>query len=421
HVGLEYSEEEINRLLAEYDQTPPSRRRSLPGADNERHGTGVAGIAAGNGRDSEGRFTGVAPESRLIVVKLGLPDPNGFPRTAELMQGLNYVIGKAAADRIPVAINVSVGNTYGAHDGSTLLERYMDQAIGVGRTQIIVGSGNEGDTGGHASGRLENPVRGRDEVIDIELAVGPLQAGLNIQLWKNYADAFEISLVLPSERVIGPFTEQQTVSRYDIDTAFLLVLYGEPSPYRTAQEIYLDFLPTGDYLESGIYRIRLRPVRIVDGVYHLWLPGANARTDTTRFLQPTPEVTLTIPSTSERGITVSAYDSNRETYGTFSGRGFTRVGRIKPDLAAPGVDVVSAAPGGGYGEYTGTSFAAPFVTGSAALLMEWGIVRGNDPFLYGEKIKAYLIRGARELPAIAEYPDPQVGWGTLCLRESIPK
>ena len=227
--------------------------------------------------------------------------------------------------------------------------------------------------------------------------------------------------MLPSGRVIGPFTEQQTVSRYDIDTAFLLVLYGEPSPYRTAQEIYLDFLPTGDYLESGIYRIRLRPVRIVDGVYHLWLPGANARTDTTRFLQPTPEVTLTIPSTSERGITVSAYDSNRETYGTFSGRGFTRVGRIKPDLAAPGVDVVSAAPGGGYGEYTGTSFAAPFVTGSAALLMEWGIVRGNDPFLYGEKIKAYLIRGARELPAIAEYPDPQVGWGTLCLRESIPK
>ena len=421
HVGLEYSEEEINRLLAEYDQTPPSRRRPLPGADNERHGIGVAGIAAGNGRDSEGRFTGVAPESRLIVVKLGLPDPNGFPRTAELMQGLNYVIEKAAADRIPVAINVSVGNTYGAHDGSTLLERYMDQAIGVGRTQIIVGSGNEGDTGGHASGRLENPVRGRDEVIDIELAVGPLQAGLNIQLWKNYADAFEISLVLPSGRGIGPFTEQQTVSRYDIDTAFLLVLYGEPSPYRTAQEIYLDFLPTGDYLESGIYRIRLRPVRIVDGVYHLWLPGANARTDTTRFLQPTPEVTLTIPSTSERGITVSAYDSNRETYGTFSGRGFTRVGRTKPDLAAPGVDVVSAAPGGGYGEYTGTSFAAPFVTGSAALLMEWGIVRGNDPFLYGEKIKAYLIRGARELPAIAEYPDPQVGWGTLCLRESIPK
>ena len=108
HMGLEYSEDEINQLLTEYNQTPPPRRRPLPGADNERHGTGVAGIAAGNGRDSEGRFTGIAPECQLIVVKLGIPEPNGFPRTSELMQGLNYVIGKAAAERTPVVINVSV-------------------------------------------------------------------------------------------------------------------------------------------------------------------------------------------------------------------------------------------------------------------------------------------------------------------------
>ena len=159
--------------------------------------------------------------------------------------------------------------------------------------------------------------------------------------------------------------------------------------------------------------------KIIDGRYHLWLPGQAGRSVTTRFLQPDPEVTLTIPSTAANVITVSAYDSRNETYASFSGRGFTRTEMIKPDLAAPGVEIVSAQPGGGYGVVTGTSFATPFVTGSAALLMEWGIVRGNDPFLYGEKLKAYLIRGARQLSIAEDYPDPRLGWGVLCAAESL--
>ena len=83
----------------------------------------------------------------------------------------------------------------------------------------------------------------------------------------------------------------------------------------------------------------------------------------------------------------------------------------KADLAAPGVRVTTAKAGGGYGEYSGTSFAVPFVTGSAALLMEWGIIRGNDPYLYGEKVKAYLRRGARHLPGYEQWPNNQLGYG----------
>ena len=88
-------------------------------------------------------------------------------------------------------------------------------------------------------------------------------------------------------------------------------------------------------------------------------------------------------------------------------------GAVKPDLAAPGVNILAPDTFGGYGYFTGTSFATPFVTGAAALLMQWGIVDGNDPFLYGEKVKAYLRRGARELPGFTEYPNPQVGYGAL--------
>jgi hypothetical protein len=152
----------------------------------------------------------------------------------------------------------------------------------------------------------------------------------------------------------------------------------------------------------------------------MWLPASAIRNRTTAFLRPTPTTTLTIPSTASRVITVGAYDSRQNTIAPFSGRGFTwNNQQVKPDLVAPGVDIISCAPGGGYVSKTGTSMATPFVTGSCALLMQWGILEGNAPFLYGEKIKAYLINGAKPLPAFGEYPNPQAGWGALCADDSL--
>ena len=140
----------------------------------------------------------------------------------------------------------------------------------------------------------------------------------------------------------------------------------------------------------------------------------------TRFLYPEPEYTLTVPSTALKPIAVGAYNGYTDAYADFSGRGFTVFNQwIKPDLAAPGVDIQTTKAGGGYTTVTGTSFAAPFVSGSCALLMEEGIIRGSDPYLYGEKVKAALIKGARRLPGIENYPDPKVGWGALCLRDSM--
>ena len=142
------------------------------------------------------------------------------------------------------------------------------------------------------------------------------------------------------------------------------------------------------------------------------------------FLRPSSSGTLTIPSTAALVVTVAAYDARTFAYADFSGRGPSHVyeesGAPKPDLAAPGVGVTAPVPGGGYRSFDGTSFAAPFVTGSAALLMEWGIVQGNDPYLYGEKVKAYLRRGARELPGYDRWPNPLLGYGALCVRDSLP-
>ena len=153
----------------------------------------------------------------------------------------------------------------------------------------------------------------------------------------------------------------------------------------------------------------------------MWMIDGKARGSGTRFLQPSADTTMTIPSTAARVIAVGAYDARNRSYASFSGRGWPEeTFTPKPDLAAPGVDVTTTAVGGGYISVSGTSFATPFVTGAAALLMQWGIVNGNDPYLYGEKVRAYLRSGARQLPGFARYPNNWVGYGALCVGESLP-
>lgn len=184
----------------------------------------------------------------------------------------------------------------------------------------------------------------------------------------------------------------------------------------------MELIPQNAYVDAGIWIIRILPKRIVVGRYDFWLPGTVAVNVNTKFLSPDPDTSLTIPGTTLKAVSVGAYDSSTDVIATFSGRGYLRENNeVKPDLVAPGVNVISASAGGGLEVRSGTSMATPFVTGSAALLMEWGIVRGNDPFLYGEKIKAYLIRGARRLPTMQSVPTPSAGWGALCLSSSLPE
>ena len=260
----------------------------------------------------------------------------------------------------------------------------------------------------------------------IQLSVAPYEAGFGLQLWKSYEDAFEITLSNPGKTVTERISSRLGPYEIDMGGARVLLYYGEPGPFSLAQEIYFDFLPPGNgeagrYVESGIWEITLKAAETVDGRYDLWLPSGGVLNRSTRFLRPVPETTLTIPSTAMRPVSVGAYDDTSMTYAPFSGRGDTRqYGIQKPDLAAPGVGIVAARSGGGYAPVTGTSFAAPFVTGAAALLMEWGIVRGNDPYLYGDKVKAYLRKGAKKLPGEQSYPNPRVGYGALCVRESLP-
>ena len=413
-LGTEYTEELINEALGKSSIT--ERYSIVPSRDFSGHGTAVMGIAAGNGQESGGVLRGVADEASLGVVKLGNPLEDSFPRTTELIQGIDYCIRLAIARNQPLALNLSFGNSYGSHEGNSLVETYLNQAGALGRTTICVGMGNEGSSRGHTSVQLTPRTQ-----TDVQISVGNLQTSFNVQIWKNYVDEAAISIISPGGQTAGPLRIFQEPQRYRLENTELLVYYGLPSPYSTAQEIYIDFLPENQYVNPGVWTLRFQSGNIVDGEVDLWLPGGGVLNEDTHFYFSQPDRTLTIPAAAAGVISVGAYDSHLQSYAAFSGRGYTRVtNQIKPDLAAPGVRIQTTRAGGGYGEYTGTSFATPFVTGAAALLMEWGILKGNSPYLYGEAVKANLRRGARQLPGINQWPNPQLGYGVLCVRDSLP-
>lgn len=418
-LGREFSADQINEALRKENRE--EARKIVPSMDVTGHGTAVASIAAGKANQAAGRSAdGVATESRMLIVKLDTKGQGSFPMTTNLMRAFTYVIKKAVEMGMPIAVNLSFGNTYGSHNGTSLVERFLDNVSEIGRSVICVGSGNEGAASGHASGKL---IQGGNADA-VEFAIGEFETNFNLQIWKSYADQFEIKLVHPSGEEIYIEDRLDGTNRYVIGEEEILVYVGFPKPYVTLEEIYLNFIPRDTYITSGVWQLVLTPRKVTSGDFNIYMPSQTVRNLNTRFFVPTVTRTLTIPSTAWRVITVGAYDAAYLSYADFSGRGYVNeadrvLGLTKPDLVAPGVNILAVTEFG-IGRFSGTSFATPFVTGAAALLMEWGIVQGNDPYLYGEKVKAYLIKGAKKLPGFDSWPNPVVGWGALCVADSLP-
>ena len=405
-TGTEYDRSQIDEAL----QNETKDTAGIPGADVLGHGTQVAAIACGS--------SGVAAQADILVVKLELAAKNGFPRTTQLMEALDYVVRKAIDYGKPLAVNISFGNNYGDHTGSSLLENFINDIADSWKCSICIGSGNEGLGAVHTGGTLTE-----DTEETVELAVSSYETGLSIQIWKDYWDDIAVEIIAPSGRNLGRIQENSRVSRIRYEDMELLTYFGEPSPFRIRQEIYIDMIPQTVYIQSGLWKLRLIPRSIRNGRYDMWLPAQGALNFGTGFTSPDSASTFTIPSAAAKAVTVGAYDAGTGSAAPFSGRGYiVEIGgslMVKPELAAPGVNVLVPSVSG-MARVSGTSYATPFVTGSAALLMEWGIVRGNDAFLYGEKLKAYLIKGAEPL-AGAAVPDTQTGWVRLCLKNSLPQ
>lgn len=404
--GVEYNNSQINTALEA--QEPLS---VIPNLDEIGHGTAVSGIAAGNGRSSDGRQRGVAPEASLIVVKLG---QRSFARTTEVMRAIKYILDKAQALNMPVSINLSYGTNNGSHDGNSLFEAYIDDMTQEWKAVIVAATGNEGSAGHHFSDAVA-----QDEEMTVEFAVSGILQKMYMTFWKNFVDTFIFELISPGGQTTGEILPTERFTNANLSGVNISIFYGLPTNYSEEQEILFLFEGGTQGIQQGIWRLIVRGENVVDGRFDIWLPTIEDITNTTAFSRPSIETTLTLPSTAQNVISVGGYNALINTIADFSGRGYTRRDVfVKPDIVAPAVGILTTRSGGGYDSFTGTSMAAPFVTGAAALMMEWGIVGGNDPFLYGQRVKAFLRKGARRDPSLT-YPNPLWGYGTLCLESTM--
>jgi len=406
--GTEYNNSQLNEAL----QNPQGS--AIPSLDFIGHGTSVSGVAAGNGRSRGGIEQGVAPEASLIIVRLGEKGRESFARTTEIMRALKYIMDKAVALNMPVAINLSFGTNDGSHAGDSLFETYINALAQRWRCVIVVATGNEGSARHHFGGLIT-----QNQTIEVAFTVAANLKAVYLALWKDFADTLDLELISPGGQSSGKLLSTDRFRQMNLGGTDVAIYYRQPTIYSRSQEAYFQLIGNNAPITQGIWRLIVTGREVTDGEFHIWLPTVEEVGLGTAFLTPDPGLTLTIPSTTPNVISVGGYNSALGNAADFSGRGYTfRDIFVKPDLVAPAVNVLSTRRGGGYDTFTGTSMAAPFVTGAAALMMEWGIVLGNDPFLYGQRVKAFLQKSAVKRSNIY-HPNPIWGYGTLCLKEAM--
>lgn len=256
-----------------------------------------------------------------------------------------------------------------------------------------------------------------DEVT-AELRVGDQEDGFSMELWAQDVGVYTVGFVSPS----GEVTKELSVPlRGENTLSFLLeqtriTVYTQIADISAgSQFIFMRF----EAPMAGIWRIQIRNSLDIRETFHLWLPVRGFISDETYFLRPDPDTIITDPGNAQYPITVTAYDHTRNSIYIHASRGYSRSGQIKPDLAAPGVNVSGVSVSGRrLTRMTGTSVSAAHVAGAAAILLHWGIIDGNYPYLDTPVLKSILVRGAQRNPALT-YPNREFGYGTLDLHEAF--
>lgn len=416
--GSVYTQQTLNEALASDD--PYS---IAPTRDNIGHGTFLAGLAAGNDQSGEASFEGGAPDAEIIMVKLRPASERirqlflineGEPayQTNDILTGIQYLINVAYQLRKPLVICIGLGTNYGPHNGTDVIEGYLSQLSMTSTLIIVVAAGNETSSGHHYKGQIAAGVSQ-----NVEITVGEGESGFLMYVWGDISSRFYVSFRSPLGQVISrvPIVNQRSqVFNFNLEQAVLSVEYLYTQPFTGSEEVAIRLLtPT-----PGIWTLTIEGDTGLGGDFHVWLPRRGFINETTRFLQPDPEYTVQIPGTSEYIIVVGAYDSLDDSIYVASGRGPTVAEVIKPDIIAPGVNVQGPRVGGGFTTFIGTSTAAAITASAAALLLEWGILDGNQVQMNTRIARGILIKGARRLNNVI-YPNNIEGYGRLDLQTSL--
>lgn len=415
-IGTEYTNEQINQALK-----AENPYEVVPSRDMDGHGTFLASIAAGR---KEGDFIGAAPDAELIVVKLKKARPYGrqlftVPEDQEnafssiaVMIGVEYILQKARELHSPVVICLGIGTNSGSHDGFSIFEEYLGGIANLIGVCLCIAAGNESQARHHTKGIVA--ARGETQNIDVKVSDQP--ADFIISIWNSMADKLSVSILSPTGEYIAripPKTGSIQITdlileRTQVRVASYFPLEGSGGQLTTVR--FLDAPP-------GIWTVTMHGDIVLDGTFHAWLPLTGLVSPNVEFLAADPYYTVTVPSTASGAISCGAYDSANDSLYLNTSWGPTRIERMAPDLVAPGVGILGVYPTGS-GTMSGTSTAAAITAGACALMMQWGIVKGNDVSISTYQIRAYLIRGCSRMQTMS-YPNPQWGYGALNLYQSF--
>lgn len=416
--GSEYRREDINRALRAEDPY-----EIVPSRDLNGHGSVLAGIAAGNVISSGTPYIGAAPNADIVVVKLKeckqylrrfylVPDDVPAYQENDIMLGIKYAESFVRLFERPVVICLGLGTNQGDHAGNSALSRYLSSyAVRRSRAAVVCG-GNEGNASHHYHGRLDGQTA-EGNARDVEVRVSDGSLGFWLELWGNLPDAFNLSIRTPGGEDVPRLRLglQQSVtysfiyekSRVTIDSALVEENSGEELILVRVQD------PT-----PGIWTFRVSASgSLNNGHFHMWLPITEFLNAPVYFLNPDPDMTLTEPSMAPEVMSVSTYNAENNSFYAESGRGFGRTGQIRPDLAAPGVNVSTIR-----GKRTGSSLAAAITAGAVAQFFQWAVIEGNNRLAESREIRSYFIRGAVRTPGLS-YPNREWGYGRLNLEETF--
>lgn len=405
--GVVYDKNKINEALKSED--PFS---IVPEIDLSGHGTHVAGIACAGGNINFDNY-GVAYKSSIAMVKITGENSLRAALSTQLMRGLKFLMDKSNEINKPLVVNISLSTNDGSHNGSSLLEKYIQTFTQLQKVVIVVAAGNEGNSAHHVGGKMK-----KEE--DLDLNIGDGEKGIILDFFKPVLVDVSVEVISPTGISTGPMELSESYKERFVGREKIVVYSTGPKPFDIQGQTTISILPLGDTITSGGWRIIVRKLNNYEGYFDVWLPIAEGLNERTRFLQPSVYNTLGIPATVEGVISVGSYNFLNNNLSAFSGRGVVRPEwLIKPDLVAPGENILSTVEEQGFDTKSGTSMAAPQVSGICALLFEWGIIRNNDPFLYGERIKYYLIKGAKRTIFGEAYPNPDLGYGFVCLDRTM--
>lgn len=412
NYGTAYSQEELNQALGMED--PFSL---VPSRDENGHGTFLAGVAAGSALPQQS-FSGAAPEAIIAMVKLKpakeylkeifyVTGSAPAYQSTDIMLGIRYLILLADALKKPLVICIGLGSNQGSHSGSSPLDSMLsvtDQYRGI---HAVTAAGNEAGKAHHFYGTAANS--GAYEAV--EILVEPGTSGFCAELWGQPPEVYAVGFESPLGEVIQKLPPRISFSE---NISFILEntrIFVTSEIVQTVSGQQLIFIRFSDPT-PGSWKIRVYTDSFNNGNYHIWLPITGFSDPDVRFLRPNPDTTLTVPSASVSTMTTAAYNAYDNSLFLNSSRGFTRTGQIKPDFAAPGVNVFGPNLRGGFTTATGTSVAAAITAGACAQMVEWGMRRTPPRIFNNSELKALFIRGAdrsrQEL-----YPNREWGYGTL--------